>query len=83
MEIWRLGGSVAVVSLIVLSVSLRAFAEVDTHGYFGNAGNRVESIKPRPLVFLAVLSRNAAHLLGDFFGYLEALNYPKERIIVE
>ena len=83
MEIWRSGGSAVVVSLIVLLAAIRASAEVDAHEYVINADDGVESIKARPLVFLAVLARNAAYLLSDFFGYLEAQNYPKGRIIVE
>lgn len=35
-----------------------------------------------PLVFVAVLARNAGYLLSNYFGYLEKLDYPKERIAV-
>ncbi|XP_019853920.1 PREDICTED: procollagen galactosyltransferase 1-like isoform X2 [Amphimedon queenslandica] len=36
----------------------------------------------RPLVYLAILSRNAAHLLPQYLGYIEGLNYPKDKIII-
>ena len=35
-----------------------------------------------PHVFVAVLARNVAYLLSNFFGYLENLDYPKERMTV-
>lgn len=33
-----------------------------------------------PTVMIAVLVRNKAHVLPWFFGHLEKLNYPKNRI---
>ena len=36
----------------------------------------------KPLVFIAVLARNAGYLLPNYFGYIENLKYPKERIAV-
>ena len=33
-------------------------------------------------VFLAILARNSAHLLPNFLGYVERLDYPKDRISV-
>ena len=35
-----------------------------------------------PHVFLGVLARNAAHLLANFFGYVENLDYPKDSMTV-
>ena len=35
-----------------------------------------------PHVFVSILARNSAHLLPNFFGYLEQLDYPKDRISV-
>lgn len=35
-----------------------------------------------PRVFIALQARNAAYLLPNFFGYLENLDYPKDRISV-
>ena len=35
-----------------------------------------------PHVFVALQTRNSAHLLPNFFGYLENLDYPKKRISV-
>ena len=35
-----------------------------------------------PHVFVSILARNSAHLLPNFFGYLEHLDYPKNRISV-
>nr|XP_054770251.1 procollagen galactosyltransferase 2-like [Lytechinus pictus] len=34
----------------------------------------------KPTVFIPILARNKAHTLPHFFGYLERLNYPKDRI---
>jgi len=35
-----------------------------------------------PSVFLAIIARNAAHLLPNWLGYIENLDYPKNRISV-
>jgi len=35
-----------------------------------------------PHVFVSSLARNSAHLLPNFFGYLEHLDYPKNRMSV-
>lgn len=34
----------------------------------------------RPTVLISILARNKAHILPYFLTYLEALNYPKDRI---
>ena len=34
----------------------------------------------KPTIFVAVLVRNKAHTLPWFFGHLEHLDYPKDRI---
>lgn len=36
----------------------------------------------RPLVFLGVLARNQEHTLPNYLGYIERLDYPKDRISV-
>ena len=36
--------------------------------------------KVRPSVLVALLCRNKAHLLKNFLGYIEELDYPKERM---
>lgn len=36
----------------------------------------------QPSVFLAIIARNAAHLLPNWLGYIENLDYPKNRISV-
>ena len=33
-----------------------------------------------PLVVVGILARNAAHILPNFLGYLENLDYPKHRM---
>ena len=35
-----------------------------------------------PHVFISVLVTNSMHLMRNFFGYLEGLDYPKDRISV-
>ena len=35
-----------------------------------------------PHVFVALQTRNSAHLLPNFFGYLENLDYTKKRISI-
>ena len=40
----------------------------------------VEGLAPH--VFISVLVRNSMHALPNFFGYLEGLDYPKDRISV-
>ena len=35
-----------------------------------------------PHVFISVLVTNSAYLLPNFFGYLEGLDYPKDRISI-
>ena len=50
---------------------------------YGGSGDQAGfSHQEKPLVYFAVLARNAGYLLRNYFGYLEALNYPKERIVV-
>lgn len=41
-----------------------------------------ESELKEPRVFLAIIARNAAHLLPNWLGYIENLDYPKNRISV-
>lgn len=41
-----------------------------------------ESEMKEPSVFLAIIARNAAHLLPNWLGYIENLDYPKNRISV-
>lgn len=41
-----------------------------------------ESAVREPSVFLAIIARNAAHLLPNWLGYIENLDYPKNRISV-
>lgn len=41
-----------------------------------------ESEVKEPSVFLAIIARNAAHLLPNWLGYIENLDYPKNRISV-
>ncbi len=36
----------------------------------------------RPLIFLSMVARNQEHTLRNFLGYIERLDYPKERIAV-
>ena len=40
----------------------------------------VEGLAPH--VFISVLVTNSMHALPNFFGYLEGLEYPKDRISV-
>ena len=35
-----------------------------------------------PHVFLAVLARNVAHMLANFFGCVENLDYPKDSVTI-
>lgn len=41
-----------------------------------------ESAVREPSVFLAIIARNAVHLLPNWLGYIENLDYPKNRISV-
>lgn len=34
----------------------------------------------RPTILISILARNKAHTLPYFLGYLEKLNYPKDRL---
>ena len=43
---------------------------------------RGEQERRVPHVFLAVLVRNSAHMLTNFFGCVENLDYPKESMTV-
>ena len=42
------------------------------------------TVSPRkwPTVMLAVIARNAEHFLHNYLGYIESLDYPKERMAV-
>ena len=41
-----------------------------------------ESAVREPSVFLAIIARNAANLLPNWLGYIENLDYPKNRMSV-
>ena len=38
--------------------------------------------KKLPTVFLSIISRNEAHTLATYLGYIEKLDYPKKRISI-
>ena len=46
------------------------------------SSSRIVGEQQQPLVFLAVIARNVAHLFPNYMGYLERMNYPKKRISV-
>lgn len=46
------------------------------------SSSRIVEEQQQPLVFLAVIARNVAHLFPNYMGYLERMNYPKKRISV-
>ena len=50
--------------------------------YVSGAGVKDGTEGDAPHVFVALQARNCAHLLPNFFGYLENLDYPKKRISV-
>ena len=33
-------------------------------------------------VVVGIIARNTAHTLSNFFGYLEALDYPRDRVLL-
>ena len=41
-----------------------------------------ESVLMEPTVLLAVIARNAEHLLPNWLGYIELLDYPKNRMSI-
>ena len=45
-----------------------------------NENQNSEAEQSLPTVFFAILVRNKAHTLPWFFGHLELINYPKNRI---
>ena len=44
------------------------------------ARNETDFELQKPTIFVAILIRNKAHSLPWFFGHLENLDYPKDRI---
>ncbi|CAI8043596.1 Procollagen galactosyltransferase 1 [Geodia barretti] len=48
----------------------------------GSTAGSEGAAEDAPHVFVALQTRNSAHLLPNFFGYLENLDYPKSRISV-
>ncbi len=68
----RLWLYVAILSVTFKNVSPTTDGESRRHG--------VED--PLPRVMVGVIAMNTARTLPNVFGYLEALDYPKERIIV-
>lgn len=46
----------------------------------GIAGGKDDAGSVAPHVFIALQARNTAYLLPNFFGSLENLDYPKDRI---
>ena len=65
-------------------VSIVLIFEIDFKGFVTNADGNLESenndLFKQPTVVISILIRNKAHSLAWFFGHLERLNYPKERI---
>ncbi|XP_031561834.1 procollagen galactosyltransferase 2-like isoform X2 [Actinia tenebrosa] len=55
-------------------------SEPKTNEHFG-AAEGTESAKD-PTVLLSVIARNVAHLLPNWLGYIENLDYPKDRISI-
>ena len=39
-------------------------------------------LKDQPTVFLAIIARNVEHMLHNYLGYIDNLDYPKERMTV-
>lgn len=35
-----------------------------------------------PRVMVGILARNTAHTLSNFMGYLENLDYPKQKMVI-
>lgn len=53
-----------------------------TRGYFSEEKYPEESKMQPPTVVIAIIARNAAHSLPYYFGALERLNYPKDRVSI-
>ena len=66
-------------SLLFLAYGMKTQQE---SGTYSTLQGTVSGGEYRPLVYLAILSRNAAHLLPQYLGYIERLNYPKGRIMI-
>jgi len=49
-------------------------------GALSNSDAAVRSAEAPAQVVVGVIARNTAHTLENFFGYLEALDYPKDRV---
>ena len=47
-----------------------------------NGSTGEEEEEQPPLVMVGILARNTAHTLHNFFGYLENLDYPKQRMAI-
>jgi collagen beta-1,O-galactosyltransferase len=57
--------------------------QLDKEGCFEDSIDwRVEALQEWPTVFLAIIARNADHILHNYLGYIENLDYPKDRMIV-
>ena len=66
--------AINLISLVRLS-ALMCLASCSSSSGGGKGGGA-------PHVFVALQARNCAYLLPNFFGYLESLDYPKDRISV-
>ena len=60
----------------LLSISMVSIHGEEVENFYGT----VEGLAPH--VFISVLVPNSMHILPNFFGYLEDLDYPKDRISV-
>ena len=78
--------SVTVCLLFLLLIHLLqptlAESQVDNRGSPQERGDAVEEEEEAGLVFWAIIARNAAHLLPNYLGYLDRMNYPKNRIAI-
>ena len=50
------------------------------HETTGDSSAASEPVEPR--VMVGILARNTAHTLSNFLGFLENLDYPKEKMVI-
>lgn len=62
---------------VLLSLLAATIAEC-----LGDAPSVSESEEKKNLVMVGILARNTAHTLSNFLGYLENLDYPKEKMLI-
>ena len=73
---------ILILILLLITLLTRADDETTIASEDVLKSSNLPSESDEPSIYLAIIARNAAHLLPNYLGYIEQLNYPKQQITV-